>query len=130
MKQNPELTLTGVVMANINNCWIIDTPFGHFDIATDADINVGDWVNMSLSDSNPTINHYGVKLVLDKIYIDPLKTVKMIFKHAFFYFDIQKLLISKDGMSLHMALGSKLFSMKSGDTCTWVIEKKNQEVAE
>lgn len=127
MNQTPEITFEGTVMANINNCWVIENNFGHFDIATDANIKVGDHVKLTMSDTNPTINHYGVKLILENIYIDPLKTAKLIFQHAFFNFDLQKLLNSRGGVELYNNIGRTLFSMDTGDTCTWTIENKYAE---
>ena len=112
------IEITGTIMAKINQCWIIENDFGHFDIGADVNFNIGDYVKLSMSDADNSVT-----LTIKDMYIDPLLTsAKIVFTNAFFNIDIQKLLNQKSGIELYNSLNKALFSLHNGSMTQWIIE--------
>jgi len=115
-----KIEITGTIMANINQCWIIENDFGHFDIGTDFDFNVGDPVKLSMAETSDS-----VALTIKNMYIDPLlSNAKIVFENAFFNINIQELLNHKSGIELYNLLNKDLFSLNEGDTTRWVVTRE------
>ena len=116
-----KLEIIGTVMARINQCWIIENDYGHFDVASDAELEVGKTVKLCLVDS-PNSNEGNIDLIVKSIYVDKsLRSAQVVFQNAFFGFNIQNLLSYASGINLYNTINTELFSMHEGELSSWII---------